>query len=103
MIAMQAIAVARTMPKMRAIRRRLCPSVSTIDELILSSLQGRSLVLRWRSEVKESVLRSPSTGIRLNLSCDLSLLLGPDLRQVETLLQVQPKLGTRSEITSQTE
>ncbi len=51
----------------------------------------------------ESLLHRRSTGIGLDLSCDLSLVLGPDLRQVETLLQVQPKLGTRSELTSQTE
>ena len=42
------------------------------------------------------------TGISLDLSCNLSFLLSPGFRQVETLLQIQPKLRACPEITSQT-
>ena len=44
----------------------------------------------------------PSTGISLDLSCNFSFLLSLGFRQVEILLQIQPKLRACPEITSQT-
>jgi hypothetical protein len=52
---------------------------------------------------KEVITTASSTSVGLNLSRNLSLLLGPGLRQVKTLLKIQPKLGTCSEIPRQTE
>src|ERR1700677_4937318 len=51
MMATQAIAVANTMLKMRASRRRPCAAIETIDELILASLRGASLQ-QWRSVIE---------------------------------------------------
>jgi hypothetical protein len=51
----------------------------------------------------EVITTASSTSVGLNLPRNLSLLLGPDLRQVKTLLKIQPKLGTCPEISRQTE
>jgi hypothetical protein len=67
---MHAAAVASIIPKMRTIRSHPCTRAETIDELILASLPDR-------------VITTPSsTGVGLDLTRNLSLLLGTRLCQV---------------------